>query len=481
MPQSYPQPQQPYTPAAAAPVYSLSGVVTDLQGKAVPNATIVLHLKEGGAESRLTLYSGPDGRFAAGQLAAPLIDVLEVQAQGCRPTQISRIPLPVENLEVSLDRLLSAKLRVFFSSLRSPIPVPFSGHAEIHVFRKASEGSFVPLASQNATIPDGEHMIGGLEPAVYKAAVITGDEYAESDLFQVGANRLAEARVVIGRRQTLEGNVKGRASAKPVAGALVTLQAPLRAAFGRLPAADMHTTTAADGHFRIPEVVPGSHVLTISADGYSTVVVDALQVPCERQPPPAETYILTETYPSLNVKVTDRAGKPVFRAPLVLMPVSVAGKKSAFGETDSTGCYRFEKLVAGHYTVAATMPGKRARQKGLEVDVGERGSHEVELRFDPAVKITGQAWLKGKPYEGALSFVQRGVVSSKQFAKSDAEGMFAIELEPGEYIGTNEEQTLSGVIEVSPSERANVELRLNPMPGVKAAETTSVAGKQKRK
>ena len=100
---------------------------------------------------------------------------------------------------ISLRRAATARLRVLVAPDGGVQRAPFSGEATVYLLRRGDQLTstnaylWTPISADHATIKDGRHALKSLEPGSYKAAVATGDEYAESDPFQVGAQASSQA------------------------------------------------------------------------------------------------------------------------------------------------------------------------------------------------------------------------------------------------------------------------------------------------
>jgi hypothetical protein len=81
------------------------------------------------------------------------------------------------------------------------------------------------------------------------------------------------------------------------------------------------------------------------------------------------------------------------------------------------------------------MPDAPERQKYQEVLVPEQGSAVVKVNFRPLVEVQGTAKLStGEAWNGLLYFIPRGQIGPKTFTRTNLDGSFRVELEPGEYV-----------------------------------------------
>jgi hypothetical protein len=425
----------------------ISGTVADMQDNPIPDASVTLLYTEQGRRTRNTVQSDSRGRFSA-VVPAPQVDLITIEARGYARKEESGIPVPAENVFVALRRLASVSLRIVRSEADGSSPAPFTGEADIYLMQRrdpttsptsaVSEanvaiGQFATVGTEHVTVKEGQHALTGVEPGVYRVGVETALDYAESAPFKVEAHGSAEVVVIIGVRGVFQGLVRSQTTSEPVAAARITLACSSRSAIARR-AVEYGTSSTADGRFAFDQVMPGTYVLGIQAEGYAAKTVEELQVSATRRPGTDNVYYLSKEMPSLTVTVLDAAGRPLPKVPLGLVTSRSHEPRSFFGETNEGGQYAFPRIPPNRYSLAATAPDNRARQKVSEVVLQEGEQKAVQVQFLHTVKVSGRATQNGAPYEGLLSFQRRGSIESAQFVKTDKAGALATELEVAEYI-----------------------------------------------
>ncbi len=405
----------------------------------------------GQTESRRTV-SDADGLFAVEWRDGEVLDFLRADRDGYAPVELAHNDLvSTRFVELVLEPLASCELQVFKTRNDGGLD-RYVGPATIYVMRRAAPednsgmltsrelsgvpGRFVTIGAEEATITDGRYDLRGYPPAVYKVAIVAGDEYAESEPFSLNRNEKSVATVVLGNRQKFAGRVLSKADQQPVKGARVWLS------LQKVPEAHLaknltfESSTDHDGRFLFDKVVPSVYVLTIAAEGFTTHVVDEVTVASGDEQGTEHTYYLSATAPALRLQVLGPDGLP---APAKVVLYSIASTPHAavtkFAETDSSGQTVFDNLLPGRYTLTVSLASDATRQKQQEIVIPERGVQNVNLVFQPTVQVQGTVRLDGRePWNGLVYFVPRGAIGPKKFAKCNLDGSFQVELEPGEYL-----------------------------------------------
>jgi hypothetical protein len=179
---------------------------------------------------------------------------------------------------------------------------------------------------------------------------------------------------------------------------------------------------------------PGTYLLTLGANGYSTKTVEEMRISPDGQGPPDTAHALVEGTAGVEVTLVGPDGRPLANTPGVLGATGAADGRAYFGRSDSAGLLRFMPVVAGRYVLAVTIPGGAVRQKTTEIVVAEGQLTHTRLEFLPTFQVSGLATSGAAPYEGLLSFSKRGTAVAEQYSRTDGSGAFTIELEPGEYM-----------------------------------------------
>lgn len=455
-------PKNSATPATQAA--AVSGLIHELTGEPVANASVHLSFQESGTPSQIVLYSNAQGRFSAGDLRTTKIDVLTVEAPDHQLLRLSNLEVPIEDLDVTLTRLAVARLHIFYTpeSARGT-SVPLSGDVMVYMMRRQDSrtspssalaqsadvqpGEFVTQTSTRVAVRNGIYEARGLEPGVYRAGVLLGEEYAESEPFAVDTGRDGEARVIIGVRSNLAGFVRMESGRAPIPNAQVVLalaSRPMSAGASK----PLTATTDQQGRFDFLSLSPGTYALTASANGFTSRTLEQVIVSSQAGHTPEVDCLLSERTAVLTVLVTDGEGRPVPNAPLVLLTTAQTQSRSFFGRTDAAGTCRYRRLQPGRYSLAATLPENSNRQKSVEVVIRGYDAQTQIIRFQKVVKVSGSATVAGQPYQGLLQFQPRGASGGGDYAKTDPAGAYTAELEPGEYVVRRPDTSGSALIQL---------------------------------
>jgi hypothetical protein len=433
----------------------LQGLCVDPERKPVPGAAVVAVVLKAGVPDRefRNTVSDSNGRFGVPYAPGEQLETLRAEREGFAPAEVGAQDLATTRfVELLLQPLASCEVQLFRTMPNGALD-RFSGKATFYVMRRtptraeteASEapreatavpGRFVTIGAEEVEVRDGHYLLQGYPEGVYKIAVVAQDDYAESEPFKLDRTGQVVATVVLGTRQHFGGRVLSKRDQSPVAGARVTMlpqKLPNARFAAQLQAA---TVTDRDGHFAFDKLVPTVYTLTIAADGFTTQVVDEVTVPAGAEPPREETYYLTPGAPEVRVSVVGPDGQPAQGAKVAAYNSDTPSPlPTHFAETDRQGSAVLRGLVPGRYMLIVTLPGGENRQKYRELIVEESNAQDVQIVFDPMVQVRGTARQSGGDvFTGLIYFVPRGSVGPKSFAKCDLQGMFRVELEPGDYV-----------------------------------------------
>jgi len=477
LPTETPAPPPPTpTPSPTPPaVNALDGILTDPQGKPVSGARIRAGVTEGVAQRTLNLQSGSDGTFRLPDLKAAAVDTLVVEAIGYGRSVIEKIPLPLpDRLEISLTALAGLQVGVEVAGPdNNEVRKPFGGEAEFVLLRRKDsseattrtvgireatlrDGSYVPVAEQRVTIVGGEFRLEELEPGEYKAALRAQDMYAESVPVQVTESGRAATTITLGLKWRVGGFVISEAEKQPVPAARVQFRRRSSPVL-YTDALPLSTVAGDDGGFSLAAISPGQYLLTLGATGFTTNTA-TIEVPVAG--PPAETtYTLGRKSPSIRITLRRADGSPIADAPVALL-LTEPTTKTIFARTDDAGTYFFDRLSLGKYTISATAPESRSRQKSLTVDLHDGEAHDLEITFPKTVRVLGIARRSGKSYTGLLAFNLRGSVGMETMVKTDETGGYAADLEPGEYMVGTPEKPNTQVVVVRPDQQPRTDIEV---------------------
>jgi protocatechuate 3,4-dioxygenase beta subunit len=163
-------------------------------------------------------------------------------------------------------------------------------------------------------------------------------------------------------------------SEEPLANARVTLTGPVRRS----------TTTAADGHFRVTGLPPGTYQVRVDlarAFPYLSPVEDAA-VPLDRQHRCAAFDFTVASRSHITGVVVDEHTRPQAGISLIVRPAdadnSTSGGPKRRVKTDEDGRYIFSDLPPGRYVVGVSEPFSQAAARtefGESIVALERGTH----------------------------------------------------------------------------------------------------------
>jgi hypothetical protein len=464
------------TPAPATPTpptYSLLGLVTDTDGKPVPKATVRATYQVAGSQQSVNAASDDKGQFTLAGIRTEELDVVIVEALGYARNVVEKLRLPLpDRIEIALTPL--AGLDIIVQQVDHNIPGPranYEGDADFTLLQERSAADtsptlgiseamlgqprFVPVAQKHVRIQEGSLRVEELEPGTYKAAIITPKHQAAESLpFQIlGAHR-TQTTITLGLSYPVSGNVVADGDAHPVAQAQVLLRpsTDVAAPF------ELAALSDAQGRFTIPAVPPNRYLLFAGAPGFTTKTLEAFDV--TQEGPPRETSItLTQQKPQIRVTVVDSDGKPLAKTRLVLMMTSPVTRTN-FSSTDDAGTKTFENVSPGTYTLAATAPVDRTRQKTTQLTLTDGETTDILLAFPRTTHVQGHARKDGKAYHGLLAFTLRGSINLQTMTKSDETGGYMVELEPGEYTVGTPEQPNAQVVIIRPNQPGNTDVEV---------------------
>ena len=162
------------------------------------------------------------------------------------------------------------------------------------------------------------------------------------------SGELPELRAELVPGASVRGSVLD-ADGNPVAGALVLSEseAPTDGLF--LTGAEQIfwlpnlARTAPDGRFELAHLLPGEHVLRVSAPGFTTTWKERLRVP---RPPGTELSIELSQGGTVEGRITGDDGGPLAETEIVCVVMDASGPLTNFAvtRTDADGRYRFEHM-----------------------------------------------------------------------------------------------------------------------------------------
>ncbi len=462
----------PRAPVQATPLPRiLQGICRDPERKPIPGVqiTAIVRGEADSPQETVTAMSDSEGRFGITHEPGQTFLLIRGELEGYAPAEVSGEELAnTRVVELTLHPLASCEVHIFFSRQDGALE-RYEGPATIYILRRtpapgepgatdfsreatARPGRFVTIGAENIEVHLGLHVLQGYPEGVYKIALVAGEEYAESEPFKLDRTGQVVATVVLGGRVRYVGRVLSKSDESPIPDAQVQL-VPQKLPDSRIAQQlKKSAAAAADGRFAFEKVVPGVYALTIAADGFTTQVVEDLIISPDRPADAEDTFFLVPGSPELTLSVVGPDRAPARRARVaVYSPEAAMPLPTLFGETDSEGRLALKGLLPGRYSVIVTLPHDHNRQKQIElvVDAERMTTEPIPVVFEPLVRVRGTARLtSGDPYTGLLYFVRRGTLGPKTFSKCNLDGVFQVELEPGEFSVGKGDQPASTLVKI---------------------------------
>lgn len=470
-----PTPTPDITPTPR-PQNTFRGIVLDGDGNPVPNARVRIVSGGNDRAAERSAISAPDGRFSIDGIPDPSLDKVIVEAVGFSVWMLQNIPLPLpDELQIGLNALAGIDAVIVDFSTSGTDPVLFSGEMQASLMQLKPAGdvstnslgiseptlpvdSYIPVRNQVVLVTDGQLRFDNVEPGMYRVAVKAGRKIAESEAVTITEASRSSTTLVLGMKHTVKGNVVAGDTAKPLGEARVTLSpAGSPGAAPEFP--DYLSFTDGSGDFVIPEVHPGRYWMVVGAAAYTTKTLENFNI-LPGAPPEDTSVTLFKQEPLITVSVSNSEGRPIAQAPLVLLTSAAESPRTYFGKTDEAGLHRFERLMAGRYSLLITAPGDRTRQKTVNLELGEGEVRELGVRFGNPVAVTGKVTVGGKTYKGLLSFVLHGAAMADNLVTADGNGNFTVSLEPGDYMVGTPDKPGGTMLNIKNTEAQTINLAL---------------------
>jgi len=240
-------------------------------------------------------------------------------------------------------------------------PVP---NAEVSV-STAYELLFVndPLdTSQDETVrtdAQGKFAFHDLEPRSRYKLTVKHPQYTLKELFTVPVGESGEYEeppITLASGATLQGHVRD-SGGNMVDGATLVLDGLMYQGAPYDPPDRMTATTDADGFYSLVNVPLGQRMLTVSAPGYGTVVLNGLNF--DKEEPPVNRDIELKIGEMIRGRVICQ-GQGIPEATVQALGFANTAQISrGVTKTDATGAFTFESLTPGDYNLIASARGYR--------------------------------------------------------------------------------------------------------------------------
>ena len=211
------------------------------------------------------------------------------------------------------------------------------------------EGANVTANPTTITGPEGTYSLN-VVPGTYTVTVTKEGYVTNTTEVTVGPGETRTIDFIISELATITGVVTDVITEDPVEGATVT--------------ANPSTTTGSDGRYLL-SVPPGTYTLTISKQGYVTIVITPVTVD------PGDTYTADVTVSTgiITGVVTDEETEDPIEGATI----------TADGATDTTGPDGIYMLNVepGTYTLTVTSKGYKKKTSSVTVDPGETETKDI--------------------------------------------------------------------------------------------------------
>jgi hypothetical protein len=320
---------------------SVTGTVTNsTTGIALPNVIVQATQASGEVTSALT---DSQGNYQLDGLDAGAYQIVlgDEGTPGVAQTSVTLSPshaTAVVNLSIAVAGTVSGT--VFLADGVTPVPAAqvnlVSAGIQVLTMSTDAQGQYAFVVVAAGTYELQATAVGLAFPSIEAVAVGGGTQKAGLN-FRAGSAQIT-------------GVVQAGASGQPIGGATVTIE---QTNPGQTPVAVEDLTTAADGSFALPNAVPVTYRITVSADTYATVS-QTLNVTAGA---PAQVVIKLNPEALLQGTVRDAATSvPLTDASLLLTSANdpLAGANAV---VDPTGAYELGGVPPGIYQLLVQSPG----------------------------------------------------------------------------------------------------------------------------
>lgn len=348
------------------PAKSISGVVTDEDGRGVEGADVFASPVDYKDASRGMAKTDGEGRFVLDDLSEGQFHVF-ASAEGYTRPEKRTVPAGTEGIEFKL--LVNGGIAGRVIDLATSAPVTsFSVR-----YARTKDGKAMGFGKrQKFETPDGAFEIRDLDPGRYQVQV-SADGYATkvSEEVEVARKEVAtNVTVALDHGSILRGTVVRSGDRAPVADASVSLRSDasrdlfgndLAGGFGgggfrRAPGG---VKTGADGRYVIENVSPGEYALEVAHEEYAVQRLESVVVADSGAHEAPEVVMLRGGTVSGIVRGED--GLPDPKAQVTI----TGGRFDKKTRTDRDGKFSFDRVPPGEYVVAVTMRSGQVDLGGL--------------------------------------------------------------------------------------------------------------------
>jgi hypothetical protein len=425
-----------------SPAGSLTGTVVDERGQPCDTYYVTAHSSKGGGwdTGMQNNVVSLDGRFQLEDLAEGSY-VLQVIAPDHPPATVSNLAVvPGRTTDVGVVRLTRGGIVKGLVTETSGAPV---AGATVVVDEPGLESATWQGGLESIADPSGAFEIRGVPSGRRTLAARHPDYAGASTSVEVDPSRdTAEARLTLTKGGRIEGVLRGRDGAGKAG---FRVQASSTSGGRGWQGPPRATETQADGAFALDHLPPGPTQVIVLSPQKSGRFAGGLRRLVEVREGEVATLDITLREILVSGRVT-RRGAPL---PGILLRLGLhRGGGGAYGgpvpadtgphrlvaQTRDDGTYELIVDEPGAYRVMAQAPDGRVRLAARETQVPDVDRFGLDLDYE-GVPVTGvvvdaetgapmtEAWVS------ASSAVRRGAGG----ARTDADGSFELDLDPGEY------------------------------------------------
>jgi hypothetical protein len=355
---------------------SVSGVVEDSDGVAVPGATVTLKESEFPART-LTQEADADGAFEFDNVFAGMSTLsaraLALGGLGGKTT----VEIVDEGQALSGVVIRLEEVGEITGRIRSPVDGSLVPSAEVRLFRGGhlfdSATSDADGAFDFVLLPLGAYEVRAFDPASGRAG-------RESGLVIASNGEVVDREVFLEARGSVDGHLYEPASSVPVPGAAVTLRTQ------SLLSITTYASTDGDGHFLFDGIPQGNFTLSAQEPGGRRRASGGGEIAEEDQQVTVDLYL--EQSGSVTGTVLNPPGLPA--GPFSPADVALYQDGQLIGSSLEPE-YHFEGIIAGRgFRLDASEPGglHRGSASGVLNDEGEDVQLDVQMRPLGSVAIT---------------------------------------------------------------------------------------------
>lgn len=429
---------------------AVSGLVTDLQGVPISQASVLVHDRNFSYYDSATTDS--TGNFQLLTVAPGLVTV-EVTADGYARQINTDVQVRAQETIQGLRFQLQPEL-VITGKITDESGVPISG-IYVSGYNEQTQSGFSCQPSDG----NGAFRLGNLVPGTYTLSVnVKGYALAQKDNVVVTSGSQEKTIDFILKRA---GSVTGKitnANGDPIGGVSVTAYDSLSNRYQN------SWQTDASGKYSLDSLPSGNYRLEAYKQGYTRSQHDGVEVSAGSVTPNVD-FVLQQGA-SLSGFVTDSFNHPIAGA-----TVYASGNKSGSDTvtTDSTGRFHIAGLSDGTYTLDVSANGYMSdRDTTVTISLGQ-DQEGMTIKLAPAAIISGKVTATGGTSLKNASIMAYETATHYGYGQSIMEdGRYSLGMLPeGTYDLTVEadgylKETIPGIHAVIGQENANVNFSLQP-------------------